>query len=169
MASHISVRRASFDEVAGLFAELDVDLARRYGSEGEPVHVRRAQFDPPDGALLVAVDADRPELLLGCVGVRHLPRPLADESGESGDGPVAELKRMYVRPVARRRGLARTLLTAAETTARTLGYRQLWLETGLRQPEAVDLYRGAGYLPVERFGQFAHQTESVYLGRPITS
>lgn len=160
--------------MAPLFTELDVDLARRYGG-GEPVHISRAQFDRPGGALLVAVesiaedpvavDDDRPTLLLGCVGIRHLARPVDDGWAS---GTAAELKRMYVRPPARRRGLARALLAAAEVTARELGYRHLWLETGLRQPEAVDLYRAAGYTPVARFGQFAHESESVYLGRTLT-
>jgi ribosomal protein S18 acetylase RimI-like enzyme len=59
------------------------------------------------------------------------------------------------------------LLAAAETAAQDLGYQHLWLETGLRQPEAVDLYRSAGYTPVARFGQFAHEAESVYLGREL--
>ncbi|MDQ1630398.1 MAG: hypothetical protein QOC80_370 [Frankiaceae bacterium] len=164
----ITIRGATFDEVAPLFAELDVDLTRRYGP-GEPVHVDRAQFDLPGGALLVAVELapaaeDRATSLLGCVGVRHLPRPTGVDLVT---GPIAELKRMYVRPAVRRRGLAKTLLTAAEATARELGYEHLWLETGLRQPAAVDLYRAAGYTPVARFGQFAHESESVYLGRRI--
>jgi GNAT superfamily N-acetyltransferase len=145
----ITIRGATFDEVAPLFAELDVDLTRRYGP-GEPVHVDRAQFDLPGGALLVAVELaaaaeDRATSLLGCVGVRHLPRPTGVDLVT---GPIAELKRMYVRPAVRRRGLAKTLLTAAEATARELGYEHLWLETGLRQPAAVDLYRAAGYTPV---------------------
>lgn len=152
------IRSAAFDELVPLSEELDVDLDRRYGG-GEPVHFERSEFDPPEGRLLAAVapeDADG-LTLLGCAGVRRLP----------GFDGVAELKRMYVRPTARGRGVARALLAACEQAAAELGYRQLWLETGLRQPEAVALYTSAGYAPVPRFGQFRDEADSVYLGRPL--
>jgi GNAT superfamily N-acetyltransferase len=74
---------------------------------------------------------------------------------------------MFVRPDARHRGGARALLKACEHAAADLGYTALWLETGLRQPEAVALYRNAGYAEVVRFGQFRDQPESVYLGREL--
>jgi GNAT superfamily N-acetyltransferase len=153
------VRVAAFDELLPLFDELDVDLERRYG-DGEPVHFSRREFDPPEGRLLVAqapAGADGP-VLLGCAGVRRLP-------GYEG---VAELKRMYVRPTVRGRGVARALLHGCEQAAAELGYRELWLETGLRQPEAVALYESAGYGPVARFGQFRDEEDSVYLGRVLT-
>jgi GNAT superfamily N-acetyltransferase len=157
-SSGLRVRRASFDELLPLFAELDVDLTRRYGG-GEPVQFDRAEFEPPEGRLLAAVapeDAGGPALL-GCAGVRRLP----------GHAGVAELKRMYVRPTARGGGVARTLLSACEQAAADMGYRELWLETGLRQPEAVALYTSAGYVPVPRFGQFRDEADSVYLGRAL--
>jgi GNAT superfamily N-acetyltransferase len=153
-----SVRVATFDELVPLFEELDVDLTRRYGG-GEPVHFERFEFDPPDGRLLAAV-APEPAAgpaLLGCAGVRRLP----------GYDGVAELKRMYVRPTARGQGVARALLSSSERAAQELGYRELWLETGLRQPEAVALYTSAGYRPVARFGQFRDEADSVYLGRAL--
>jgi ribosomal protein S18 acetylase RimI-like enzyme len=164
----VAVAPAPFDEVRELFAELDVDLDRRYGG-GDPVHYSPADFDPPAGRLLAAtltvVDAapddaapdDAAPALVGCVGLRPLP-----------EWPgVAELKRMYVRPEARHRGVARALLAACEAAAEELGYEALWLETGLQQPEAITLYRSEGYLEVPRFGQYRDEGESVYLGRSL--
>lgn len=161
MPALVEIRPADYDEVAPLFVELDLDLDERYGG-GETVRFSRAEFDPPHGRLLVAVGrsgtpAAGATSMLGCAGVRRLP----------GHGGVAELKRMFVRPGARHRGVARGLLAACEQAASDLGYRALWLETGLRQPEAVALYRSVGYTDVERFGQYAHEPESVYLGREL--
>jgi len=92
---------------------------------------------------------------VGCVGLRRI------------DDQTAELKRMFVRPGARRLGVARALLTACEQAALDLGYRELWLETGTLQPEAVALYRSAGYEPVPPFGQYAAESLSVHLGRTL--
>ena len=58
---------------------------------------------------------------------------------------VAEIKRMYVLPGARGRGLARRLLAAIEDTARELGYERVQLDTGASQPHARALYESAGY------------------------
>ena len=61
---------------------------------------------------------------------------------------VAEVKRMYVLPEARRRGHARRLLAALEDTARVLGYERVRLDTGARQPHARALYESAGFQPI---------------------
>jgi GNAT superfamily N-acetyltransferase len=58
---------------------------------------------------------------------------------------VAEIKRMYVRPAARSRGVAAALLAALEDAARTRGYRVVRLDTGPKQVHAQHLYRAAGY------------------------
>jgi ribosomal protein S18 acetylase RimI-like enzyme len=162
--SAVDVVPATFDDVLELFAELDVDLDRRYGG-GEPVFFAKEHFDPPGGALLTAtviggeVPAPGPtRRLAGCVGLRALP----------GVPGVAELKRMYVRPEARRRGVARALLAGCEAAASERGYESLWLETGLQQPEAIALYVSAGYVEVPRFGQYRNESESVYLGRRLS-
>ena len=67
---------------------------------------------------------------------------------------VGEIKRMYTRPEARRRGIARTLLAALEVRAVGLGYRRLVLETGTKQPEAMTLYEALGYAPIAPYGQY---------------
>ena len=58
---------------------------------------------------------------------------------------TAEIKRLYVRPDMRRRGLGRRLLDQLEGVARTQGYAAVRLDTGARQPNAVRLFKAAGY------------------------
>jgi ribosomal protein S18 acetylase RimI-like enzyme len=64
-----------------------------------------------------------------------------------GDG-VAEIKRMYVRPGARSRGVAAELLRTLEEAARALGYARARLDTGPNQVTAQRLYRAAGYTEI---------------------
>jgi GNAT superfamily N-acetyltransferase len=67
-----------------------------------------------------------------------------------GDG-VAEIKRMYVCPHARSRGVAAALLRTLEDAARSLGYMSVRLDTGPKQVHAQRLYRNAGYLEVPAY------------------
>ncbi len=67
-------------------------------------------------------------------------------------GPgVAEIKRMYVAPDARRRGHARRLLAAIESAARELGYERVRLDTGASQPHARALYESAGFQSIDDY------------------
>jgi GNAT superfamily N-acetyltransferase len=95
-----------------------------------------ADFAPPGGSFLVGYEDDEPI----CVGgIKRLP-----------DG-ACEIKRMYVVPQARGRGLARELLEALEGEARSLGYELARLDTGPRQPHAERMYRAAGYAEIGNF------------------
>ena len=136
-----------------LVAALGAELLGRYdgfdGSGGEP---SPSEFEPPDGAFLVAWEGQEP---VACGGVCRY------------DEATAELRRMYVRPEARGRGLSRALLGALEEEARGLRYDFLRLETGDRQPEAIGLYVSAGYQPIPRFGPFADDERSVCLEKRL--
>jgi GNAT superfamily N-acetyltransferase len=125
--------------IAGaLVAALDADLDTRYpGGEGNvPVVLEPHEFDDPEGEFLVAWDG---AVAVGCGGVRRV------------NGDTAEIKRMYVVPAARGRGISSAILRALEEAARRLGFRTLILETGVNQPEAMALYQRAGYSPVPCF------------------
>ncbi len=123
---------------APMLEEVQLDLAARYGGP-DATPVAPDEFSPPHGAfLVVTVDGGT----AGCAGLRR------------HDNDAAELKRMYVRPQYRRRGVARWLLRAVEDRARDLGYRRLLLETGAAQPEAIALYEACGYVPVPGFGHY---------------
>ncbi len=67
------------------------------------------------------------------------------------DEGVAEIKRMYVRPEARSRGVARALLRALEEAALSLGYGVARLDTGPKQPHGLALYRSSGYVEVSPY------------------
>ncbi|GAA2603906.1 GNAT family N-acetyltransferase [Dactylosporangium fulvum] len=118
------------------------ELAQRYGGEGDSTPILPGEFDPPEGGFLVAYDPDHEPI--GCAGWRTL----AEEED------AAELKRMYVVPAHRGRGVAKALLVAVENDARQAGRRRMWLETGTAQPEAIALYERSGYLRIEDFGHY---------------
>ena len=151
--SDVDFTITSYDAPAAveLVAELQDDLAVRYGS-GDETPVEPAEFAFPVGIFLIGSDGEN---ALACGGIR-LTTP-----------GVAELKRMYVRPSARRQGIARLLLARLEDEARALGAAQLRLETGLGQPEAVAMYRSAGYDDTEPFGHYADTPGSVHLAKRL--
>jgi len=90
-----------------------------------------AEMTPPVGTYVVVFDDDG--------------RPLAGGGVKRLDDGVAEIKRMYVVPESRGRGVARMLLSAVEDAARELGYNTIRLDTGALQPHARALYESAGY------------------------
>jgi GNAT superfamily N-acetyltransferase len=94
------------------------------------------ELRPPGGAFLVGFAGD--EAVAGG-GVRRL-----------ADG-VGEIKRMYVRPAARSRGVAGALLAALESSALSLGFTTVRLDTGPKQSHALRLYRQAGYVEIEPY------------------
>ena len=96
--------------------------------------------------------ARRGERLIGCGALRPI---------ELGSAATAEIKRMFVTPAERGRGVARAILSALEQRAVEFGYRRLVLETGDRQPEAVGLYEHAGYRRCACYGQYAERDWSV--------
>jgi GNAT superfamily N-acetyltransferase len=123
-------------------ARAEEELVTRYGfldtSEGD---LRAAVFDPPAGIFLVAraIAPSRapaptePAEPVGGVGLRSL------------GGRIGEVKRLWVDPAWRGRGVGRTLMAALEDSALELGLSDLELGTGDRQPEAVALYTAAGW------------------------
>jgi len=74
---------------------------------------------------------------------------------------VAELTRMWVRPVSRRAGVGRRLLAALERRAQAEEHDTVILETGVRQPEAIALYEDSGYHRIPPFGEYAGNPLSV--------
>ena len=121
--------QAMRDEIAAIYDGLDLDGA----------HMPRAgaaELSPPTGAFLVGYHDDAP---VCCGGVKRL------------DDRHCEIKRMYVVPELRGRGVARTLLHELEDTARRLGYDVARLDTGPRQPGARALYVSEGYEEIANF------------------
>ncbi|WP_436501495.1 GNAT family N-acetyltransferase [Actinokineospora sp. HUAS TT18] len=134
-----------------LIDEVQQEYVVRYGSPDE-TPVDPAEFAPPLGRFYVGYLDGRP-LVMG--GWR-----------DHGDG-TAEIKRMYVSPDGRGKGLAREMLAHLELAAAEAGIGRLILETGLKQPEAVALYRSSGYADIDAFGHYAEHELSVHLGKEI--
>jgi GNAT superfamily N-acetyltransferase len=120
-----------------------------YLSEVTPPMVR-----PPLGVFLVAW-AD------GSPGACGAVKPL------DSDPTIGEIKRMYTRPTARRRGLSRRLLEGLEQRALELGYRRLQLETGTQQPEAMALYESHGWHRIPPYGHYKDAPDSVCYAKAL--
>ena len=151
--AEIQLRSERMDSEAGvlLLKALDDDLHERYGG-GTPVAAEAAEFLPPHGQFLIVYVDGEP---VACAGYRRL------------DDATAELKRMYVAPAGRRKGLARRLLAALEGEAAAAGYTSMWLETGVPQHEAMSLYEAAGYRRIAPFGQYAWAEDQRCYGKPL--
>ncbi|MDM4722931.1 GNAT family N-acetyltransferase [Micromonospora sp. WMMA1363] len=154
--SQIEIRATRFDtpESQMLIRAALADLGQRYGGSGDDTPVDPAEFEPPDGAFLVALLDGRP---VGCAGWRS--------HGETGD--TAELKRMYVAPQGRGRGVARAVLAAVECSAREQGRKRIVLECGDRQPEAIALYSSSGYERIPNFGFYKDAPGCISFGRTL--
>ena len=74
---------------------------------------------------------------------------------------VAEIKRLYVRPAYRGRGIARQLIVALEEEVLAADRPIVRLETGTHVPAAIALYRSAGYLPIPVYGEYVGNPYSV--------
>jgi putative acetyltransferase len=77
------------------------------------------------------------------------------------DAQTGEIRRMYVVAEHRGAGLSRRMLEALEDEARALGYARIRLETGVRQHEALGLYRSSGFKEVPRYGPYVEDELSV--------
>jgi GNAT superfamily N-acetyltransferase len=68
---------------------------------------------------------------------------------------------MYVTPVSRKKGIATAILSELEKWARELTYAKCILETGKKQPEAIEPYKKNGYRVIPNYGQYAEAENSV--------
>lgn len=142
-----------------LITELQEFYTERYG-DGDLTPMTPEQFAPPAGYFVIGyVDG----LATACGGWRV--RAGGEPGLRVGD---AELKRMYVRPARRGRGLARELLAHLEDAARAAGCRRVVLETGTRQPEAIALYVSCGYTPTDKFGIYRDEPGSRCFAKPLS-
>jgi GNAT superfamily N-acetyltransferase len=94
------------------------------------------EYGPPGRALLAEIDAAP----VGCAAIKPFEAPA-----------IAELKRMYVRPAARRRGLGRALAVAALEAAGELGYEIVRLDTVAELAAAAALYQELGFVEIEPY------------------
>ena len=151
------VNAESFDseDARRLVGALDASLSelyppqQRFGPNLKAEHLEQGR-----GSFVVARDGDR---AVGCGAIRLL------------DATSAEVKRMYVDPDQRGKGIGWAVLASLESAARQLGVRRLVLETGVYQLEAISLYRRAGFMQVECWGEYASSPTSICYEKNLCS
>lgn len=156
MTDDVLITRAELTAPASLtlIEALDGELAAMYPEPG----ANHFQLDPEQvlgarGAFLIVRRADVP---VGCGALRLI------------DDDTGELKRMYVAPGERGRGLGRRLVVALEAEARARGARRLVLETGIRQHAAIALYERCGFERIPLYGEYLSSPDtSVCLGKEL--
>lgn len=117
-------------------AEMDALYGRGGVDAPEMPKAGPAQLNPPHGQFVVGyLDGSA----VCCGGIKRL------------DAEACELKRMYVVPAMRGRGVAAELLAALERRAAAAGFTVARLDTGPRQPHAQRIYEAAGYRPIANF------------------
>ena len=138
-------------DVRRIIAELGAYLQALYPSESNHV-VDVDALAAPDAVFLVA---RRNGELLGSIAFRIIA------PGH------AEIKRMFVRAEARGNGVGRRLLEALEDAARQRNVERISLETGIRQPEAIGLYRASGYRDCPPFGTYRTDPLSLFMTKRL--
>ena len=158
-AARVAVRPYGHPDVQLLVEGLQQLYVEIYGGRDESP-IDAAEFEPPRGSFVVA----------------YLPGAEADGGAEAAEVPAAmgawrllpdgraELKRMFVLPEHRGRGLSRQVLGVLEESARASGVAWMVLETNTAHPEAIRLYESAGYRPIAAYGHYADEPETVSLG-----
>jgi len=94
-------------------------------------------------------------------------KPAASGALKYFDPFSIEIKRMYVKKEARGKGLSKLILLDLESKAKEMNYKRIVLETGVRQPEAINLYEKFGYKRMKCYGRFADDPESVCYEKTI--
>lgn len=123
---------------------LDKDLSIRDGED----HAFYNQFNKIDSIKYVIVAYEN-QIPVGCGAIKEY------------DSQTMEVKRMYVDESHRGKGIATLILKALEKWAESLGYKKCLLETGIKQPEAIALYKKNGYSIILNYGQYENVETSV--------
>ncbi len=127
-----------------LVRQLDQELAERDGEE----NIYYSQFNKIDKIkhVVLALENETP---LACGAIKEY------------ESEVMEVKRMFVLPESRGKGIATLILSELENWAKELSYSKCILETGKRQPEAIRLYQKNEYQIIPNYGQYKGIENSV--------
>jgi putative acetyltransferase len=129
---------------------LDADLKIRDGEE----HEFYAQINKTAVLKNVIVCYEN-DIAVGCGAFREI------------DSQTAEIKRMFVLPDYRGKGIASKILAELELWVLELNYTQTILETGINQPEAIALYKKSGYSITKNYGQYTNMENSVCMKKVL--
>ena len=151
----VEIRREDLSSSAAqlLIQSLNAELEARYPEEGANFfRLEAEEVTAGRGAFFVAYLAAQP---IGCGAVRLI------------ESQLVEIKRMYVDPSVRGRGVGRQNLDALEADARRLDARRIVLETGPRQPDAIALYQHAGFSEIPLYGEYIGSKFSVCMAKNL--
>jgi len=123
---------------------LDIEMAILDGEE----HAFYSQFNKIDHLKFVLVAYEN-DLAVGCGAIKNY------------ETNAMEVKRMYVLPEYRGKGIATKILVELEKWALELDMNKCVLETGKRQPDAIALYKKNGYNEMPNYGQYTNIENSV--------
>jgi GNAT superfamily N-acetyltransferase len=81
------------------------------------------------------------------------------------DNKSVEIKRMFVEPNSRGKGISKLILNELLDWAKEIGYTRAVLETGLNQPESIGLYQKSGFKKIENYGPYVNNSNSLCFER----
>ncbi|WP_431244526.1 GNAT family N-acetyltransferase [Flavobacterium sp. P21] len=148
----VTLKRTNSDDIdfINLVALLDQDLAIRDGDD----HAFYNQFNKTDKIKHVIVYYEN-DIAVGCGAFRE------KESDKT------EIKRMYVHPDFRNKGIASKVLAELEIWAKEVGYTYTILETGKNQPEAINLYQKLNYTIIPNYPPYEEMDNSVCMKKTL--
>jgi GNAT superfamily N-acetyltransferase len=148
----IRLKRTNSDDTdfKNLVVLLDQDLKIRDGED----HSFYNQFNTINTIKHVIVFYEN-DIAVGCGALREK------------ENDTVEIKRMFVHPDYRKKGIASTLLTALETWAAEINYKYTILETGKKQPEAINLYQKQGYQRIPNYPPYETMDNSVCMKKTL--
>jgi len=134
-----------------LVKNLDTELTKRDGDD----HTFYDQFNKIDQIkhVVVLYDHGKPA---GCGAIKEI------------EPQVMEIKRMYTSPEKRGTGIATMILSELEKWAAELTYEKCVLETGKKQPEAIELYKKNGFQLIPNYGQYAEIENSLCFQKKLS-
>jgi putative acetyltransferase len=125
----------------------------------------QALYPPESNHLIDANELAAPEVVF--LVARGGGKPLGSIAFRIISPGHAEMKRLFVRSSARGTGLGRRLVVALEEAARQQRIDRLSLETGIRQPQAIGLYRASGYQECPPFGTYEPDPLSLFMTKRL--
>jgi putative acetyltransferase len=134
-----------------LVTQLDKELLERYGQVQSNLD-QHNRVEICDTVLIVKENNN----LIGCGCFKRYNKD------------TAEIKRMYVDTNYRGQGISKKILGELEDWAKELGYKYTLLETGIKQPEAIGLYKKYGYQQIDNYGQYQGLDTSVCMKKLIS-
>ena len=142
----VNIKRteSSDKDFTHLIHALDKELTKRYGKIQKTFN--KHNYIEPNNAVIIATIYNKP---IGCGCFKTY------------DKSSIEIKRMFVKQEYRGLGVSKLILNELENWAKMLGFNRAILETGIKQPEAIGLYKNHGYLQIENYGQYKNVVTSV--------